>query len=83
MVGRFICPYAMVFFKKHSFSVHFCSQAGLQPHHRGGIWVESGECGGQNSEAPDLGHSRPGAVSVRDGTHLELLTPESRACGWG
>ncbi|XP_047567853.1 ras-related protein Rab-4B isoform X1 [Lutra lutra] len=38
-------------------------QTGLQPHNRRGVWISGGQRGWKNCEAPDLGHSRPGAVS--------------------
>ena len=40
------------------------SQTGLQPHNRRGVWISGGQRGWEDREATDLGHSRPGAVSV-------------------
>ena len=43
------------------------SQTGFQPHHRGGVRLQSGQRGRPDSEAADLGHGRAGALQVGGG----------------
>lgn len=41
-----------------------CSQTGLQPHHRCGVWLQSGQCWWEDSQTADLGHCWARAIPV-------------------
>lgn len=41
-----------------------CSQTGLQPHYRRGVWLPRGQRRREDSQTADLGHRRAGAIPV-------------------
>lgn len=48
----------------HSLLPPCCSQTGLQPHHRRGVWFPSCQCWWKDGQAADLGHCWAGAIPV-------------------
>lgn len=56
------------------------SQTRLQPHHRRGVRLPSGQCRWEDGQTADLGHRRPGTVSVTASLISTIITVKRGGC---